>query len=119
MERGAVGHVDVADEPPHPRRRITPWEDLERGEIRGQQHIRLFHPHESGDGGPVEHDVALQRLPELRAWDLDVLDNAQNVGELQAQKTDLLGFREFEDVRGSRAREIGGHQGTAWRGHAV
>jgi hypothetical protein len=58
----------------------------------------------------------LQRLPELRARDLDVLDDAEDVGELQAQEAHLLRLRQVEDVRGGGAGEVGWgrENGSAW-----
>jgi truncated hemoglobin YjbI len=117
LERRAVGTVHVADHAPHARRRLPPWKDLKRGEVRGQQHVGLLDPHEAFDARPVEHDVALQRLPELRRRNLDVLDDAQNIRELQAQKSHLVRLCQLEDVGGGGARQDGRNEGTALNRH--
>ena len=48
-----------------------------------------------------------KRFPELRRWQLDVLDHTQNVGELQSQKAHLMRFGELQKVSSGRAAEIG------------
>ena len=42
------------------------------------------------DRRAVEHHLAVERLLELAVWDFDVLDGAEDVGELQPQELDLL-----------------------------
>jgi hypothetical protein len=70
------------------RSRASPHGNTRKVEWSGdEQHVRLLDPHEPLDRRPVEEDVARQRLLELRARDLDVLVDAEDVGELQAQET--------------------------------
>ena len=77
---------------------LGPGEDLERREVGLEIHVRLFDPDEALDRRAVEHDPAVERLAELAVRDLDVLDDAEDVGELQAQELDALPLGAFEDV---------------------
>ena len=99
-ERLAVGRVDVAD---HARDVLAggarPRKHAERREVRAQVHVRLFDPHEPFDRRAVEHDLAVERLLELPVGDLDVLDRAEDVGELQAHELHLLALGALEDLR--------------------
>jgi hypothetical protein len=52
--------------------------------------LRLFDAHEPLDRGAVEHDSPLERLLELAVWHLDVFQDAEDVGELEAHELDLL-----------------------------
>src|SRR5205823_12383704 len=95
-----VGRVDVGDHPRHIfGRRAGPWENAEGGEVGPEVHVRLFNSDEALDGRSVEHDLAIERFFELAIGDLDVLDGAQDVGELQAHELDLLALGALEDLR--------------------
>ena len=63
-----------------------------------EQHVRLLDPHEPFDRRAVEHDVAVERLLELRRRNLDVLVDAENVGELKSQEADVVLRGELENV---------------------
>jgi hypothetical protein len=106
-ERRAVGQVDVADEPRDARLGVPPREDLEGREVGREEHVRFLDAHETLDRRAVEHDVAGERLLELRRRDLDVLVDAEDVGELQAHRADvqLLGVR--ENVLRRRVADVG------------
>ena len=106
-ERFAFRRRHVADHTRHARRRIAPREDPERAEVGHQQHVRLFHPYEPLDRRAVKEDVARQRLLELRRRDLDVLVDAEDVGELEAQKAHLVRVRDLEDLLRARAAQVG------------
>ena len=99
-ERLTVGRVDVAD---HPRDSLAgrpgPRKHPEGREIGPQVHVRLFDANESLDRGAVEHDFSVERLLELAVGDLDVLDRAEDVGELQAHELDLFALDALEDLR--------------------
>ena len=100
LERAAVWIVDVADQPADAlagRRR--PRQDAERRQVRTQEHVRLLDPDEAFDGRAVEHDLAVQRRAELPVRDLDVLDHAEDVGELQAHELHVRALGELEDLR--------------------
>ena len=99
-ERLAVRRVDVAD---HPRDllagRAGPREHAERREVGTEVHVRLFDADEPFDRRSVEHDVAVERLLELAIGNLDVLDGAEDVGELQAHELHLLALGSLQDLR--------------------
>jgi hypothetical protein len=80
-----------------------------------QEHVALLGAHEPLDRAAVEHDVAGQRLAELRRRHLDVLVDAEDVGELEAQEAHVLGTRAREHVVG---RDAGGGGGSGLVGHA-
>ena len=109
----AVGHVDVADQPRDAILRIAPRKDRNVVEVGREQHVRLLDPHEPLDRRAVEHDVAGERLLELRRRDLDVLVDAEDVGELQAQEADVVLPGELEDVL-RRSRPSGRVTSAAW-----
>jgi hypothetical protein len=62
-------------------------------------HVGLFDPHEALDGRPVEHDLPVERLLELPVGDLDVLDAADDVAELQAHELHAFTLGGFQDLR--------------------
>ena len=97
-ERAAVGVGDVADQPADARAvGVGPGEDLEGREVRTQVHVRLFDADEAFDRRAVEHDLAVERVGELAVRDLDVLDHAEDVGELKAQELDAFLLGALED----------------------
>jgi hypothetical protein len=102
-----VGHVDVADETADARVRIAPREDPKGREIGREQHVALLDPHEPFDARAVEHDVAGERLLELRRGDLDVLVDAEDVGELESQEADVVLPGDLEDVLRGGALQVG------------
>src|SRR5439155_3252395 len=51
------------------------------------------------DRRAVEHDFAVERLFELAIGYLDILDCAEDVGELEAHELDLLALRPLENLR--------------------
>ena len=70
---------------------------LEGREVGTQIHVRLLDAHETFDRRAVEHDLAVERLAELPVGDFDILDDAEDVRELQAEKLDALLFGTLED----------------------
>jgi hypothetical protein len=60
--------------------------DLEGLQIRDEEHVRFLDAGEALDGAAVEHDLAVQGLLELTLGDFDVLDDAVDIGELEAQE---------------------------------
>ena len=97
-ERAAVGIGNVADQPADPRAvGIGPRKHLEGRQVWPQVHVRLFNADEAFDRRAVKHDLAVERFGKLAVGDLDVLDDAENVGELQAQELDAFLFGPFKD----------------------
>ena len=78
---------------------LRPRQDAERRQVGPQIHVRLLDPHEAFDRGAVEHDLAVERGAELAIRDLDVLDDAEDVRELQAHELHVHAIRELEDLR--------------------
>ena len=106
LERDALGRIDVADHPRHLLTgRVVPGIDHEGVGIRTQEHVRFLDPHEALDRRAVEHDQAVQRVLELAVRNLDVLDRAEDVGELQPHELDLLALGPLEDA-GVLFREV-------------
>ena len=99
-ERRAVGVGDVADDAGHALRAcVGPGEDLKGVQVGLEVHVGLFNPHEPLDRRAVEHDAAVERFGELAIGDLDVLDRAEDVDELQPHELDLLALDPLENPR--------------------
>src|SRR5262249_37332303 len=81
-----------------------PGVDGEGIEIRNEVHVGLFDPSEPLDRGTVELNLAVERLDELRARQFDVLDDAEDVGELQPHEADVLRFAHLENFRLGKTR---------------
>ena len=107
-ERGPVGVVDVADHAGDLSPLVVVRKDAEGAEVGLQHHVRFLDTHEALDRGAVEHHVPVERLLELARGDLDVLVDAEDVGELQAQERHALFLGEVEDVALCRHRVQGG-----------
>jgi hypothetical protein len=97
-EGRAVRISDIADQPSDLALVGLPREDLEGVEVGHQEHVRLLDAGESLDRRAVEHDLAVEGLRELTFGDLDVFDDAVDVGELEPQEMDLFLLGEGEDV---------------------
>ncbi len=106
VERLPVRPVDVTDDPRDAILGVTPREQLKRREVGREQHVRLLDAHEPFDRRPIEHDVPVERLLELRRGQLDVLVHAENVGELQTKESHVVLAREHEDVGLRRAIQV-------------
>ena len=123
-ERLARRRANVADQPADARVGIAPRIDEKRVEIRREQHVRLLDAHEAFDRRAVEHDVAGQRLLELRRRNLDVLVDAKNVGELQPHEANVQLLGEIENVllrsagRVRRERAIASRQDGLGEGYS-
>ena len=76
-------------------------------EIRLEQHVRLLDPDKSLDRGAVEHDLAVQGLLELAAGNLDVLVDAEDVGELESQEIDAEALSQLQNVLLAGTAQIG------------
>ena len=98
-EGAAVGVGDVADQPADAGAvGVGPREDLEGRQVGTQIHVRLFDADEAFDRRAVEHDLAVERVGELAVGDLDVLDDAEDVGELKAQELDAFLLGPLQDL---------------------
>ncbi len=109
-ERLAAGQVDVADEPGDVAVLALPGDEGKRVEVRLQVHVGLLDADEALDGGPVEHDVAVQRLFQLFDRQGHVLGRAEDIGELELDKFDfeLLGLLENSVLRHFTHRQLVG-----------
>ncbi len=103
-----IGGIDVAEKTGHPPALVVVRQDPEGLEVGLEEHVRLLDPHEALDRGAVEHDLAVERLVELAPRYLDVLVDAEDVGELQAEEVHPELTRELEDVRLGCSRQVGG-----------
>ena len=106
-KRKAIREVHVADDARDAMLGIPPRKHPECREVGGEEHVALLDPHEPLDAGAVEHDVARQRLLELARRQLDILVDAEDVGELQAKERDVLAPRQVEDVLRRGTFEVG------------
>ena len=105
VERGqpakgrAVRVRDVADQPADARALVVgPRKHLEGREVGTEIHVRFLDADEALDRRAVEHDLAVERVCELAVRDLDVLDDAEDVGELKAQELDPFLLGPLEDL---------------------
>ena len=87
--RRAVRHQDVAEHPGHTRVLTPPREQLERRRVGPGDHVRLVHPGETLDRGPVEADAVGERALEFGRRDGDGLERAEHVGEPEPDETNI------------------------------
>ena len=97
-EGGAVGVVDIADEPGHLAVLGPPGEHSEGVQVGVEILVGLIDAHEALDGGAVQHDLVVDRLLDLRGRDGHVLELTENVGELHTDKLDVLFFYDADDI---------------------
>src|SRR5258705_521451 len=110
-ERRPIRIVDVADHPGDLAGAVAVREHPERLEVGPQHHVRLLDPHEALDRRAVEHDVALERLFELALGYLDVLVDAEDVGELEPERAYVLLLGNVEDFAFGWHGVMGGRGG--------
>src|SRR5690606_2884139 len=84
---------------------MRPREDGERLGIRPEVHVGFLEPDEPLNRRAVEDNLAVERFLELPVRDLDVLDRAEDVRELEAEELHLLALGELEDA-GLRHRPL-------------
>ena len=77
----------------------SPGQDGERVKLRVQILIRLLYPSRILDGAAVQHDLPIQRSPNLGGCDCHIFQLSKNVGELHPNKLDVLVLHQPEDVR--------------------
>ena len=86
-ERFAVRRVDVADDfGGAVVVAALPGDDAEGFEVRVEEHVAFVNAREALDTRAVEPQTVVDRVAELVERDMDVLDDAHDVGELQADE---------------------------------
>ncbi len=107
FERRAVGHRDVAQ---HARFGCAgierPRQDRERRRIRPQQHVEFFLADEPVDRAAVERHAAVHRAFEFADRDRDVLLDARDVDEREANPLHPAVARGLYDVAAHVARVL-------------
>src|SRR4029079_2932848 len=63
-----------------------PGDDAEGFEVRIEEHVAFVNAREALDTRAVEPQTVVDRVAELVERDMDVLDDAHDVGELQADE---------------------------------
>src|SRR5690606_29706278 len=86
----AVRHVDVTDQPGGGVAILLPGDQRVGVAIGHQEHIALGDAGKAGDRRAVEPDAVGQGLADLTLRNGDVLDDAHDVGELQADELDAI-----------------------------
>ena len=71
---------------------------MKRLKVGLEEHVGFLDPDEAFDRRSVEHDAPVEGFFELAIWHLDVLDNPENVGELEAHELDLFPRDSFQDA---------------------
>jgi hypothetical protein len=94
-ERGFVRVVDVADQPGHLAGDLLPGVEHIGVQVGLEQHVRLLDAGEALYRRSIEHDLSVDGLLEFALGHFHVLDDAHDVGELQAQKAHLVLFQFF------------------------
>ncbi len=97
-ERRAIRVVDVADQAADFFPVVGPGIDGKGVQIRNQVHVRFLDPREPFDRRPVELDLAVERFRKLRARNLDVLDDPEDVGELQPHEPHVFLLAHPQDL---------------------
>ena len=100
LERGLViRHVDRADQTAGLDIFVLSPRNDRPGVVIGMQiHVTFIDPDESVDGGPVKHDLVVQRLFKLRHRDGDVLHDTKQVGELKSDKFHVVLFCALQNL---------------------
>ena len=76
----------------------APWQDGEGIQIRMQVLVRLMNAGKAFDGAAVDHDLVVEGFFQLGASDGDVFELAENIGELHADKFNVVFFNEADNV---------------------
>ena len=75
-----------------------PGENHEGIEIGVEILVGLVDPHEALNGGAVEHDLVVDRLLNLGGGDGNVFQLTEDVGELEADKLNILLMDDADDI---------------------
>ncbi len=97
-EGDVVRLFHVAEELHHPALSRAPGQDGHGGQVRPEQQVALLHVHEARDGAAVEADAIFQRLGKVACQHGDVLLEAEDVTEREADKFYVVVLDEIEDV---------------------
>ncbi len=89
VRRRPVGQQDVAEHPGDSGVLPAPRQQLERGRVRAQDHVRLVDPGEAFDRGTVEADPVGERALQLGGGDRHRLQRAEHVGEPEPDEPDV------------------------------
>ena len=94
----AVGVIDVADEPRGAPALGLPGQHHEGVRVGIEVLVALVDAGEALDGAAVYHDLVIQGLFQLPAADGNVLQLAENVGELHADELNVLFSDDADDI---------------------
>ena len=97
-EGGVVRLFHVAEELHHPALSRAPGQDGHGGQVGPEHQVALLHVHEARDGAAVEADAIFQRLGKVACQHGDVLLEAEDVTEREADKFYVVVLDEIEDV---------------------
>ena len=97
-EGGIVRLFHVAEELHHPALSRAPGQDGHGGQVGPEHQVALLHVHEARDGAAVEADAIFQRLGKVACQHGDVLLEAEDVTEREADKFYVIVLDEIEDV---------------------
>ena len=97
-KRCAVGIIDVADETGNLSLLGSPGENHEAVEVRAQVLVGLVDAGKSLDGGAVNHDLIVHGLLQLASRDGNILQLAEDVGELHTDEGYVLVLNDFSDI---------------------
>jgi len=97
-EGGIVRLFHVAEELHHPALSRAPGQDGHGGQVGPEHQVALLHVHEARDGAAVEADAIFQRLGKVACQHGDVLLEAEDVTEREADKFYVVVLDEIEDV---------------------
>ena len=97
-EGGVVRLFHVAEELHHPPLGGAPGQDGRGGQVGPEDKVALLHMHEARNGAAVEADALFQRLGQVAGQHGDVLLNAKDVTEREADKFYVVVLDEIEDV---------------------
>ena len=97
-EGRTIGVVHVADQAGHLTVAGPPGEDGEGVQVGVQVLIRLVDADKTLDGGAVEHDLVVDRLLNLGGGDGNVFQLTEDVGELEADKLNILLMDDADDI---------------------
>ena len=98
LKGGAVGLVHIADKARGPAFVVVPGENKKGVQIGIQVHIRFLDAYKALDGGTVEHALVAQRLGQLAGRNGNILEAAENIRKLQADKPDVLLPDDADDI---------------------
>jgi hypothetical protein len=112
LVRRALGREDVAEHPCHPLLLRTPGQEPESGRVGHRDHVRLLDRVEPGDRRAVEPHSTLERVGQLGGVDRERLELPEDVGEPEADESDVALLDERAHVVWGQRRSRGRHRAT-------